>query len=152
MPSEITQMAVPTITNFLQKLSLPKFSGKISDYPTFKQTFKDLTEGAGYPTSIIVEHLKNVVPKEHHHLIEASTTMIEIWKRLDEKYGDRTMTILTVQRNLVNLDLSKHKEYEKIERMHDEICKAMRLLTPLDAQDSITKDLQVVCKLIEKLP
>ena len=85
MPSEITQMAVPTITNFLQKLSLPKFSGKISDYPTFKQTFKDLTEGAGYPTSVIVEHLKNVVPKEHHHLIEASTTMTEIWQRLDEK-------------------------------------------------------------------
>ena len=52
------------VTNFLQKLSLPSFSGQVAEYPSFKQRFRDLTENAGYPLSVIMEHLKVAMPKD----------------------------------------------------------------------------------------
>ena len=140
------------VTNFLQKLYLPNFSGQVAEYPSFKQRFRDLTENAGYPLSVIMEHLKVAMPKDQHHLIDASSTMEEVWFRLDEQFGSRTMTILTVQRALVSLDLSKYKEYEKVQRLYDEISRGLRLLAPLKAEDSITRDLEIVSKLVEKLP
>ena len=111
-----------------------------------------MTETGSYPLSVIIEHLKGAIPNEHQHLVEASSTISEIWARLDEKFGDRVMTILSVQRSLTGLDLSRLKEYDKVEKLHDEISKALRLLTPLNAQDCVTKDLQLVSKLVDKLP
>ena len=113
--------------NYLQKVALPTFSGRVVEYPSFKQCFQDLTGVVGYPLSIVMEHLKTAIPRDHQHLVEASKSMDEVWARLDEKFGDRTMTILTVQRSLVNLDLSRYKEFEKVEKMHDEVCKGLRL-------------------------
>ena len=142
----------PPVTNFLQKLSLPCFNGKVAEYPSFRQRFKDLTETGGYPLSVILEHLKLALPRDHQHLVEASRTLEEVWARLDEEFGNKTMTILTVQRSLVNLDLAKYKEYEKVARLHNEISRGLRLLAPLNAEDAIVKDLQLVSRLVEKLP
>ena len=131
----------PPVTNFLQKLSLPCFNGKVAEYPSFRQRFKDLTETGGYPLSVILEHLKLALPRDHQHLVEASRTLEEVWARLDEEFGNKTMTILTVQRSLVNLDLAKYKEYEKVALLHNEISSGLWLLAPLNAEDAIVKDL-----------
>ena len=155
LPPQITQASQapqPQVTNFLQKLAVPSFTGKVAEYPSFRQRFRDLTETGGYPLSVILEHLKLALPKEQQHLVDASNTLGEVWARLDEKYGNKTMTILTVQRSLLNIDLSKYKEFEKVERLHDEISRGLRLLAPLGAEDAIVKDLQIVSRLVEKLP
>ena len=75
-------------SNFLVKVALPTFSGKVPEYPSFKQRFKDLTETGGYPLSVILEHLKGAIPQEHQHIVEASSSLSEVWARLDEKFGD----------------------------------------------------------------
>ena len=138
--------------NYLEKLSLPAFSGKVADYPSFRQRFKDLTANEGYPNSVVVEHLKNATPKDCHHIVEGSSSPEEAWARLDEKFGDATMTVVTVQTALLNLDLNKYREYDRVERLYDEISRALRLLAPLKAENALARDIKLVSRLVEKLP
>ena len=138
--------------NMFARLNTPVFDGQITSYPDFKRRFKDLTRLSGLPVGILLEHLANAVPQQQRHMVDGSETLPEAWDRLDEKFGDRRLSIITVQRNLMAVDLSKVKEYEKVEKLYDEINRALRLLKQLGSDDNIVKDLQIVSRLVEKLP
>ena len=78
--------------------------------------------------------------------------MTECWRRLDEKFADRVGAIRSVLRNLMEVDLSKGKHYEKIERLDFEIQNAQYLLRELQADQRLSQDLGLVGTLLKKLP
>ena len=145
-----TSGAAPT-RSYFDKLPLPTFSGKLTEYANFKAQFQSLTQLSQYPEVMLMEHLKRSIPSQHHHLIEGSSRISEAWKRLDEKYADKITASIMVQESLVNLDL-KGKEFEKIERLQDEIQRALRLLDSMGARKLLTDDLRIIGRLVSKLP
>ena len=91
--------------SFFERLPLPTFSGKLVEYPTFKSQFSTLMENSGYPEVLLLEHLKKAIPRESHHLVEASRTLEAAWSRLDLKYADKISTTVIVHEALLNLEL-----------------------------------------------
>ena len=126
---------------YFDKLPLPSFSGKITEYPTFKSQFQALVKHSNYPEVLLLEHLKRSIPKDQHHLVEGSTDLTSAWTRLDQRFGDKITASVIIQNSLASLEL-KGKEFEKVERLQDEINKALRMLEPMGAKNLLTDDLK----------
>ena len=73
----------------LEKIKPPKFSGEIRDFARFKADFEAIVEPAYedkmYLTYVLKETCLSAAPYE---LVKNLESVEEIWKRLEEKYGD----------------------------------------------------------------
>ena len=138
--------------SFLEKTKLPTFSGRVEEYPDFKQQFLELTEHAGYPGAVLMSMLRDKLPKEGKDLIAGVRDEKEAWERLSRRYGDKRTAILTIQRRLYGLNVGAGEPHEKMEILAREVERATSLLSPMNALDALTRDFELVGKLINKLP
>merc|ERR1712082_249139 len=117
--------------SFLEKTKLPYFSGKVDEYPDFKQQFIELTEHAGYPEAVLLSMLRDKLPREGKDLIAGVREVGEAWDRLSRRYGDRKTAIHTIQRRLYSLSLRSGEPHEKMEELAREVERATSLLAPM---------------------
>ena len=99
-----------------EKLKMPTFDGKIRDYPRFKADFerqilpkyKRDTYGAAYA-------LKSCLSGEPLSIVRnVDDDHDEMWKRLDQKYGDKSRvidTIMTEIKNLTHVNNANSQEF-----------------------------------------
>ena len=115
---------------FLEKTKLPYFSGRVEEYPDFKQQFVELTDQAGYPEAVLLSMLREKLPKDGKDLIAGVREVKEAWERLSRCYGDKKTAILTIQRRLHSLSLKAGEPHEKLEELAREVERATSLLNP----------------------
>ena len=136
---------------FLERTKLPIFTGKVEEFPDFAKQFKELTQDEGYPGAILLSKLRESVPKDGKDLLVGVQDMNIAWDRLEKRYGNRKIAILTIQSRLAKVFLTG-EDHERVEKLSGEVDRAVNLLRPLGALDSLTRDFELVGRLIDKLP
>ena len=71
----------------LEKIPLPRFSGKPGEFGNFKKVFIELTKGEGYTPVLLIQQLRTKIPVEAVELIEGVELVEEAWSRLTKQYG-----------------------------------------------------------------
>ena len=134
----------------LEKLSIPTFTGEHLDFPQFKQTFQSLIRPNNLEDPVALQYLKKALPKSCHHLLRGASSMEIAWERLGERYGKPVNAILSIIRNLRNLEL-KGKPYEKVEQLAFEVSHSEQMLHELHASDRLRTEVMLVTDLVSKL-
>ena len=150
-PAPISQPR-PAPSTYVERLSFPTFSGEALDYQEFKRLFLDLMEPLQLKDSASIEYLKKSMPANLKDLLKGARELQECWNRLDERFCDRPGAIRQILRRLQELDASKGKSYERVEKVVFAIKNATYLLENLDAACKLHEDLNLVGLILKKLP
>ena len=109
-------------------MSVPKFSGKIIDYPEWKRLFKDCVE-AQYEESAAVMILKTqALPEELRHYVPRSADLVLAWEKLDKQYLDPHKVWKGVKKDLQGLNRKKLGDTKYVVSLVDKLLDAESLL------------------------
>ena len=147
-PSVSSSVVRPKVK--LESVQIPDFGGNILEYPQFKATFQALTGGQGLMDEAIQIYLKKAIPKDVQHLLLGAKDMSVVWARLDDRFGNLHLRSLAIYEKLARLEL-RGKDYERVERLHQEVEWAHALLEDTGNLDAVQKDMFIVNVLVQKL-
>merc|ERR1711867_31510 len=136
----------------VEKLAMPKFSGNALDYVEYKDLFTELVSTLRVSEAAKMEYLRKSLDAKLLYIVRGAKDRKEAWRCLDEHFADRAGSIRTILRNLVAIDLSKGKLYERVDKLKNEIEHAQYLLKGLKAEGRLAGDIELVGRLLEKLP
>ena len=80
------------------------------------------------------------------------SSLSEIWKRLEEVYGNKDLNIITIKNNLDRLVPKATSDYKKIMEIYEAVEAAQTQLQNLGAIDALKEDFALLNKIILKLP
>ena len=139
----------------LEKLKPPTFDGDHTKWLLFKHKFNDIVvDGAGYSDTSQGHVLRGLVPKEALDRIEHLKQASEMFKVLDEVYGDVATSISILVNRLLSLRLTKSTEYDKMLELCTMINANGVLLTQLspEAANHVKYNTNILAHLVELLP
>lgn len=109
-------------------MPVPKFSGKIIDYPEWKMLFKDCVEPQ-YEDSAAVMILKTqALPEELRHYVPRSADLAQAWEKLDKQYLDPHKVWKGVKKDLQGLNRKKLGDTKYVVSLVDKLLDAESLL------------------------
>ena len=77
----------------LAAMPVPRFSGKVVDYPEWKKLFQDCVESQ-YETSATVMTLRTQgLPDSLVSMVPRSASLESVWEKLDKKFGKESKQI-----------------------------------------------------------
>merc|ERR1711867_333762 len=99
-------------------------------YPEFKSLFAELLKPLKITEPTALEYLRRALKPDLQYIIRGSKDRAEAWARLDENFADRVGQISTIMDNLANIDLSRGKMFQKVEKLMNEVKHLLVHLTP----------------------
>ena len=98
----------------VEKVKLPTFSGRQEDFSEFRSQFRELCQGERYTQVLEMAQLRLKIPKEALAAITGLQCPEEAWKRLEELYGNRELSILAALKNLRDFKPVKSASHEQV--------------------------------------
>ena len=94
-------------------MGIPKFSGKVIDYPEWKNLFKDCVEAQYEESAVIMILRTQALPESLTTMVPRCTTLAAVWEKLDQKFLDPARVWKGIKADLLALDRKKlgDKEY-----------------------------------------
>ena len=146
--------AAPTVggaQHFFKKRELPKFEGELRDFPAFRRDWHDSVAGK-FDQGEEVRCIKERVPKEVEPDVKNLHTMVEIWKVLDDKYGNAMDLSRVLISGLWNLTLpASESEPSRFKILHREWLKVFNDLKQIGQLSALDHD-PTLCQVAAKLP
>ena len=147
--------AAPTgtggVQHFFKKRELPKFEGELRDFPAFRHDWQDSVAGK-FDQGEEVRCIKERVPREVEPDVKNLHTMDEIWKVLDNKYGNVMDLSRVLIAGLWNLTLpTSGSEPARFLVLHREWLKVYNDLKQIGQLSALDHD-PTLCQVAEKLP
>jgi hypothetical protein len=136
----------------LEKIKLPQFSGKCEEWGDFKRVFEELIGPENYAPILYLTQLRSRLPTEALARVEGVTAVDDAWDRLDKRYGDVQLTVITIQRRLAEMALTKTAPHDKLEQMCQELERATTALRSVGRLGVLADDYRLVSTLLRKLP
>lgn len=135
----------------LQPMPLPKFSGEIREYPRFKDDFKSqvIPSISESQQSYVLKSCLTGTPLESVKTVDHS--IIEMWKRLDDKYGEPSKVIDVIMNDIKTMQSVKENENNKFIKLVETVECAYRDLERLNLEREISNT-STVSLIEEKLP
>ena len=146
------EKAVPQACRLkLQPMPLPKFSGEIREYPRFKDDFKTQVVPSISPTqqSYVLKSCLTGPPLDIVKNVDHS--IVEMWKRLDDKYGEPSKIIDVVMYEIKKIKQVKEGDTSKFIQMVEIVERAYRDLERLHLHEQVS-NASTVSMIEEKLP
>ena len=137
---------------FVEKVRLPVFTGSIEDYAEFKGQFRQLCSGEGYTEIIELAQMRQKLPKEAVDLIAGLSSTSKAWLRLDEKYGNVEMSVITALKRLRNFKTSKSAAHDQIQELCSAIQRCMTVLESLGKERAFLRDRETLADVLYCLP
>jgi hypothetical protein len=135
----------------LEPIPLPTFSGKPEEWADFKRVFLDLTGAEGYSDTLLLAQLRPRLPAEAQQLIRGITIVEEAWNRLGERYGNRTLAIITAKNQLINLKTGGGQPHEQLEALLQGVRQALTALRAVQADETLFADFSLISLLLRKV-
>ena len=88
-------------------MPIPKFTGKIVDYPEWKKLFKDCVESQYEESATVMILRSQALPDSLSRLVPRCTDLAMVWEKLDRKYLDPTRVWKGVKSEIESLDRGK---------------------------------------------
>ena len=136
----------------LERVSLPRFSGRIEDFAVFQHLFVELTQAEDYSDVILMVQLRERIPKEAVALLAGVVDVKEAWERLGRRYGDREQAILQAMHRLKSSRMGSGPAYEQIDNLRLAVQTARAHLRAVGAEDELFSDRSIFGHLILKVP
>ena len=136
----------------LEKIKPPTFSGNIRNFARFKADFEAIIKPA-YEDEMYITYVlkKSCLFGNAYELVKNLEREDEIWRRLEEKYGDTIDIVDSVITDLQNINIGKFSQDNGMVQLVDILEKGIMDLTSIDKKHEIANAYTV--KLLEqKLP
>ena len=135
----------------LQPMPLPKFDGDTREYPRFKDDFKNqvIPSISESQQSYVLKSCLTGTPLEVVKTVDHNIS--EMWRRLDDKYGEPTKVIDVIMYDIKRMQPIKDNENNKFVKLVDTIESAYRDLERLNLEREISNT-STVSMIEEKLP
>ena len=109
-------------------MPVPKFSGRVIDYPEWKTLFRDCVESQ-YEESAVVMFLRTQsLPDSLTNLVPRCAPLSTVWDKLDKKFLDPTRVWKGVKADLATLDRKKLGDRKYMAQLVGKILDAENLL------------------------
>ena len=122
----------------IEKTLLPKFNGKVREYPQFKKDFQDLVLPSVSQNESAYT-LRQCLSKEvSEYLGSCNTDVAAMLRRLDFKYGDTSKLIDAIISEIKKAKRPEDEEHEKIIKLIDSVEIAYRDLKVMNLEAELT--------------
>ena len=136
----------------VEKVKLPTFNGRQEDFAEFRNQFRELCAGERYTAVLELAQLKMKLPREALYAISGLQCPEEAWKRLEELYGNRELSILSAIKNLRDFKASKNAAHEQVIELAMATQKCMTELGNIKATDDLLGDRESIACIVMALP
>ena len=136
----------------LERIALPRFSGKLEEYHDFKRIFKGLTVAEDLPECFMLTQLRDRLPKEAVELLAGVTEVGIAWKHLDRRYGNRDQAIMQAKHRLRHAKVGTGAAFEQLENLRIAVQTASAHLEAVGAKEELFVDASIFGTLISKIP
>ena len=127
MTQPLTQ--TPAKSKFkMAPIPIPKFSGRVVDYPEWKKLFRECIEGQYQDSAAIMVLRTQALPDSIANMIPRCTSLVEIWEKLDKKFLDSARVWKGVKADLKALDRRKLGNNQYMTALVSKILDAENLL------------------------
>ena len=95
-------------------MAIPKFSGKVVDYPEFKKLFKECVENQYEESATIMILREQALPQSLASTVPRCTDLMSVWEKLDKKFLDPARVWRGVKADLKSLkraSMGDHKYF-----------------------------------------
>ena len=134
-----------------KKRELPKFEGELRDFPAFRRDWQDSVAGK-FDQGEEVRSIKERLPREVEPDVKNLHTMDEIWKVLDNKYGNVMDLSRVLISGLSSLTLpAGESEPARFKILHREWLKVYNDLKQVGQLSALDHD-PTLCQVAAKLP
>ena len=136
----------------MEKMKFPKFNGNCRDWPQFKKDFEMQVSSAVLDATTVSYALRNALPDNVKSLIRnMSDDITEMWKRLDERFGDEAKIVEVVLNDIKSFRPIRENEEKRLLYFIDTIEKATNELIYLGREAEIQNS-TIIGLIEEKLP
>ena len=137
---------------FLERVKLPTFTGHQEDYGEFKIQFLEMCRGEAYSAVIELAQLRQKLPKEALGLLVGLTDPSAAWKRLDERYGNREMSVIVALKRLKAFRPGKTASYDQIMEIAVAVQRCHTVLLALGKEKELIRDRETLSEVIGLMP
>ena len=137
---------------FLERVKLPTFTGHQEDYGEFKIQFLEMCRGEAYSAVIELAQLRQKLPKEALGLLVGLTDPSAAWKRLDERYGNREMSVIVALKRLKAFRPGKTASYDQIMEIAVAVQRCYTVLLALGKEKELIRDRETLSEVIGLMP
>ena len=88
-------------------MAVPKFSGKVVDYPEWKTLFRECVEAQYEESAVIMILRTEALPESLTSMVPRCATLNSIWEKLDKKFLDPARVWKGIKSDLASLDRKK---------------------------------------------
>ena len=136
-----------------KKMDFPKFGGNIRNYAVFKRDFQEMLQDSGRYEE---KHLSQVMRNECLHgeaqkLVRNLNKMEDIWRKLDQKYDDKSEVIAMISREISGLPYVEEKDFKSFIELVDVLEQASLDLEQM-GKSGILNNPITVRQIMEKCP
>ena len=136
----------------VEKVKLPTFSGKQEEFSEFRSQFRELCRGERYTPILEMAQLRLKIPKEALAAISGLQCPEEAWKRLEELYGNRELSILAALKTLREFKPVKTAPHEQVIELASAVQRCQTELKNVKALDELLIDRESIACVIVALP
>ena len=131
------------------KETIPKFSGKSSDFLSFERIFKEGTEGR-FPEEMIIRKLNDLTPNEINLLSCESVT--EAWEELRLRYANPVAISYDVIFGFIRNTTLHGNDDQRLVQLEDALRGLKKELSAIGSEDQLTGNLFIISCTIRLVP
>ena len=136
----------------LERISLPRFSGRLEEYADFKRVFQELTQSEAYPDCFMLTQMRERLPKEAVALLAGVTCVATAWKQLDRRFGNREQAIMQAKHRLWCVKVGNGAAFEQLENLRIAVQIATAHLEAVGGGAELFADSSIFGVLLGKIP
>ena len=91
----------------MSAMPIPRFSGKVVDYPEWKKLFKDCVESQYEESAAVITLRTQALPDSLVNMVPRCADLTSVWDKLDKKFLDPSRVWKGVKSDLLSLDRKK---------------------------------------------
>ena len=84
----------------LEWMQFPEFSVKLENWADFRRVLKKMTKESTQGQALEIASPRSAIPKRDRDIVEWIAEPEEAWRKLDERYGERKLTIIAAMSDL----------------------------------------------------
>ena len=132
----------------VERTPFHSFGGSQEGWAELRRVFQELIKASGHGKAL---ELASQLPEEGNQQIKRVTEPKEAWRRLDERYGNKDLAMLSTMYRLISLELPQGPVHDKMQTLASELRVAKSSLIAVGAEGKLYASCLTIGMLINKL-
>ena len=151
-PTDLSASRHVRETVHLEKTKPPKFDGIELEYPEFKRKWLAQVSKAGLPEESELDKLRDAVPRQAKDMLFGVTQLVEAWKVLDQRYGNKDVISRKLKDQLKNIVCEGSNDPEKLMDLKIKVKNVVTRLETMGLQADLSHDREFLSAVYNAMP